>query len=195
VVNSNARHNTVADLIAAAKATRGGLTFASGGVGSFSHLAAELFRWRTGAELVHVPYRGTAPAAADLLAGRADFMVENYPSVQPWIAAGDFRVLAVGLPKRFSLLPNVPTMAEAGVADCEASSWFGLFARAGTPEPAIRAINQAVNNGLRAPAVLAKLTELGVEASGGSAEAFSALISKRLAEMGQVVRAAGIQPQ
>ncbi len=195
VVNSNARANNVADLIATARATRGGLTFASGGVGSFSHLAAELFRWRSGTELVHVPYRGTAPAAADLMAGRADFMFENYPSVQPWIASGDFRVLAVGLPKRFSLLPNVPTMAEAGVADCEASSWFGLFARAGTPEPAIRAINLAVNNGLRAPAVLAKLTELGVEASGGSAEAFGALISKRLAEMGQVVRAAGIQPQ
>ena len=195
VVNKASRFGNVAQLVAASKATRGGLTFASGGVGAFSHLAAELFRWRSGAELVHVPYRGTAPAAADLLAGRADFMVENYPSVQPWIASGDFRVLAVGLGKRFSLLPNVPTMAEAGVPNCEASSWFGVFTRAGSPAATIGAMNRAVNEGLRTPAVLAKLAELGVDATGGTPAAFRALIEQRLAEMGQVVRAAGIEPQ
>jgi tripartite-type tricarboxylate transporter receptor subunit TctC len=130
-----------------------------------------------------------------LLAGRADFMFENYPSVQPWIATGDFRVLAVGLAHRFSLLPDVPTMAEAGVANCEASSWFGLFTRAGSPAAAIQAMNRAVNEGLKTPAVQAKLAELGVEATGGTPEAFRALIEKRLAEMGEVVRAAGIQPQ
>ncbi len=195
VVNKASRFHSVAELIAASKTTRGGLTFASAGVGSFAHLAAELFRWRSGAELVHVPYRGTAPAAADVLAGRADFMVENYPSVQPWIASGDFRVLAVGLGRRFSQLPNVPTMAEAGVANCEASSWFGLFTRAGSPATAIGAMNRAVNEGLRTPAVLAKLAELGVEPTGGTPAAFRALIEQRLAEMGQVVRAAGIEPQ
>lgn len=195
VVHKSSRFHSVADLVAASKTMRGGLTMASGGVGSFSHLAAELFRWRSGAEMTHVPYRGTAPAAADILAGRADFMFENYPSVQPWIASGDFRVLGVGLPRRFSLLPNVPTMAEEGVVDCEASSWFGLFTRAGAPEAAIQAVNAAVNAGLRTPAVLAKLTELGVEATGGTAAAFRALVAKRLEEMGQVVRAAGIQPQ
>jgi tripartite-type tricarboxylate transporter receptor subunit TctC len=195
VVHKASRFNNVAEIIAASKATRGGLTFASAGVGSFAHLSAELFRWRSGADLVHVPYRGTAPAAADVLAGRADMMMENYPSVQPWIASGDFRVLAVGLGKRFSQLPNVPTMAEAGVPNCEASSWFGLFTRAGSPAAAISAMNQAVNEGLRTPAVLAKLAELGVEATGGTPEAFRALVSQRLAEMGQVVRAAGIEPQ
>lgn len=195
VVNKASRFRSVGEIIAASRTTRNGLAFASAGVGSFSHMAAELFRWRSGAELVHVPYRGTSPAAADLMAGRADFMVENYPSVQPWIASGDFRVLAVALSHRFSLLPNVPTMAEAGVPDCEASSWFGLFTRAGTPEEAIRAVNQAVNDGLKAPAVQAKLTELGVEATGGTSDAFRALIGKRLDEMAEVVRAAGIQPQ
>jgi tripartite-type tricarboxylate transporter receptor subunit TctC len=195
VVNKASRFHSIAEIIAASKSTRGGLTVASAGVGSFSHLAAELFRWRSGAELVHVPYRGTSPAAADLLAGRADFMFENYPSVQPWIATGDFRVLAVGLAHRFSLLPDVPTMAEAGVANCEASSWFGLFTRGGSPAAAIQAMNQAVNEGLKTPAVQAKLAELGVEATGGTPEAFRALIEKRLAEMGEVVRAAGIQPQ
>jgi tripartite-type tricarboxylate transporter receptor subunit TctC len=195
VVSKESPFHSVGEIIAAAKATRGGLTFASAGVGSFAHLAAELFRWRSGAELVHVPYRGTSPAATDVLAGRADFMVENYPSVQPWIASGDFRVLAVALSHRFSLLPAVPTMAEAGVKDCEASSWFGLFARAGAPPAAIQAVNQAVNEGLRTPAVQARLTELGVEATGGTPEAFRALIDKRLDEMAGVVRAAGIQPQ
>ena len=195
VVNKASPFHSVAELVAASRRSQGGLTLASAGVGSFSHLAAELFRWRSGAELVHVPYRGTSPAATDLLAGRADFMFENYPSVQPWIASGEFRVLAVGLAHRFSLLPDVPTMAEAGVPDCEASSWFGLFTRAGAPAEAIQALNRAVNEGLRTPAVQARLTELGVEAAGGTPEAFRALIERRLAEMGEVVRAAGIQPQ
>ena len=183
----------VAQVVAQARARP--MTFASAGVGSFAHLAGELFRWRAGLEMTHVPYRGTAPAVTDLLANRVDLMVENYPSVQPWIASGDLRVLAVGLGKRFSLLPQVPTLAEAGVADCEASSWFGVFTRSGTPAAVIATLNQAVNDSLRTPAVTAKLTELGVEATGGTPAAFRALIEKRLAEMGQVVRAAGIQPQ
>lgn len=195
VVNKASAFHSIAELVAAAKSSQGGLIFASAGVGSFSHLAAELFRWRSGAGLVHVPYRGTSPAATDLLAGRADFMFENYPSVQPWIASGEFRVLAVGLAHRFSLLPDVPTMAEAGVPNCEASSWFGLFTRAGAPAEAIEAVNRAVNEGLRTPAVQARLTELGVEATGGTPEAFRALIEKRLADMGEVVHAAGIAPQ
>ncbi len=193
VVAKGSPLQNVAQLIA--RGRQGGATFASAGIGSFAHLAGELFRWKAGLEMTHVPYRGTAPAVTDLLAGRVDLMVENYPSVQPWIASGDLRVLGVALGKRFSLLPQVATLAEAGVADCVASSWFGLFTRAGTPAAAIASLNQAVNDGLRTPAIQAKLTELGVEATGGTPAAFRSLIEQRLAEMGQVVRAAGIQPQ
>jgi len=168
------------------------MTYASAGTGSFAHLSGELFKWRAGVDVVHVPYRGTAPAATDILGGRVDVMFENYPSVQSYIASGDLRTLAIGAAQRSNLLPGVPTVAEEGVPHYESTSWFGLFARGGTPPAAIEALNGAINAGLRKPDTGARLTAMGVEPVGGTPSAFGTYIARRLAETGELIRTAKI---
>jgi tripartite-type tricarboxylate transporter receptor subunit TctC len=175
-----------------ARARGGQLSYASAGIGSFAHLSGELFKWRGGVELAHIPYRGTAPAVTDIIGGRVDVMFENFPSVQGWISSGELRVLALGATQRSSLLPGVPTVAEAGVPGYESTSWFGLFARAGTPEPALAAINTAINEGLRQPAIIERLAGLGVEPAGGTSAQFRAYLTRRLDETGALIRAARI---
>lgn len=192
VVRKDSPFQSLPQLIAAAKAAPGKLTYASAGIGSFAHLSGELLKWRAGIDMTHVPYRGTAPAATDLLGGRVDLMVENYPSVQGYLESGQMRPLAVGTAKRTSLLPNVPTVAEEGVADYQSSSWFGLFVRTGTPPAAITAVNTALNAGLTKPSVQQQLAKLGVEPVGGTPEAFDQFIAGQLAEIGQLIKAAHI---
>ncbi|GGG17895.1 MFS transporter [Caldovatus sediminis] len=183
------------DLVARARAEPGRLTFASAGIGSFAHLSAELFKWRAGVDLVHVPYRGTAPAATDLIAGRVDTMFENYPSVQAYLAAGEMRALAIAARRRSALLPEVPTAAEEGVPDYESSSWFGLFAPARTPRAAIEAVNGAIAAAIREPALAQRLAGLGVEPVGGTPEAFREYVARRIEETGAIIRTAGITAQ
>lgn len=193
VVRQDSPIRTLKDLIAAAKAAPNKLTYASAGVGSFAHLSGELFQWRAGVKMRHVPYRGSAPAATDLLAGRVDVMLENYPSVQSYIGSGLMRALAVGTLKPTALLPNVPTVAAEGVAGYESTSWFGLLVRTGTPAIAINAVNAAINAGLAEPAILRQLAQLGVEPVGGTPEAFDRYIATKLDETRQLVKAAGIK--
>ena len=193
VVRHDSPIQSLKQLIAAAKATPDKLTYASAGIGSFAHLSGELFNWRAGIKMTHVPYRGTAPAAIDLMGGRVDVMFENYPSVQSYLSSNQLRPLAVGTLKPTSLLPNVPTVVEEGVADYESTSWFGLFARTGTPAAAIDAINAAINTGLAGPSVRQQLATLGVEPVGGTAEAFDHYIAETLVETRQLVQAAGIK--
>ncbi|WP_426958953.1 Bug family tripartite tricarboxylate transporter substrate binding protein [Muricoccus radiodurans] len=190
VVRRDSPIRTVADLVERARA--GGMTFASAGVGSFAHLSGELFKARAGVDMTHVPYRGTAPAATDMIAGRVDAMFENLPSVQPFMAGGDLRAIAIGTPRRSSLMPDTPTVIEGGVAGYESSSWFGLFARAGSPAPAITAVNSAINEGLRDSALAARLASMGVEPVGGTPEAFRAYVTRRFEETGALIRAARI---
>jgi tripartite-type tricarboxylate transporter receptor subunit TctC len=192
VVRRDSPVRSVADLASRARAEPGKLTYASAGTGSFAHLSGELFKWRAGLDMVHVPYRGTAPAATDILAGRVDAMFENYPSVQSYIASGDFRTLAIGAARRSELLPGVPTVMEEGIPQYESTSWFGLFARAGTPPAAIEALNGAINAGIRKPETAARLVSLGVEPVGGTPQAFGAYIARRLGETGELIRAAKI---
>lgn len=192
VVRRDSPIRSIADLLREAKAAPGKLSYASAGTGSFAHLSGELFKWRAGVDLVHVPYRGTAPAATDILAGRIDVMFENYPSVQSYIASGDFRVLAIGAARRSGLLPGVPTVMEEGVPHYEATSWFGLFARSGTPVQAIETLNEAINKGLRKPETVARLGTMGVEPMVGTPAAFGTYIAQRLAEAGELIQAAKI---
>jgi tripartite-type tricarboxylate transporter receptor subunit TctC len=183
---------SIADLVAEAKRRPGQMTFASAGIGSFAHLSGELFKWRAGVDMVHIPYRGTAPAATDIMGGRIDAMFENYPSVQGQINAGDLRVLAIGATRRSALLPGIPTVAEAGVPGYESTSWFGLFARAGTPPAIVEQLNAAVGGAIRSPAVTARLADLGVEPAGGPPAEFRAYIERRLNETGELIRTARI---
>jgi tripartite-type tricarboxylate transporter receptor subunit TctC len=193
VVRQGSPLRSLKDLIAAAKAAPGKLTYASAGIGSFAHLSGALLEWRAGIKMTHVPYRGTAPAATDLIAGRVDLMVENYPSVQSYLEAGQMRALAVGTLKRTSFLPDVPTVAQAGVPGYESSSWFGLFARTGTPPVAVNAVNAAINAGLAEPSVRQQLAKLGVEPVGGTPKAFDAYIADQLEKMRALIHAAGIK--
>lgn len=193
VVARSSPIRSLRDLVERAKAAPGTMTYASAGIGSFAHLSGEMFKWRAGVDMTHVPYRGTAPAATDMIAGRVDAMFENYPSVQSYLASGDLRPLAIGAARRSALLPDVPTAIEEGVAGYESSSWFGLFARAGTPPQAIDTINAAINAGLRDPAVTARLAQLGVEPVGGTPAEFRTYIARRLDEAGELIRTARIR--
>jgi tripartite-type tricarboxylate transporter receptor subunit TctC len=192
VVRRDSPVGSVGDLVRRARAEPGKATYASAGIGSFAHLSGALFEWRAGVRMVHVPYRGTAPAATDLMAGQVDTMFENYPSVQGYIVSGDLRALALGAARRSGLLPGVPTVVEEGVPDYESASWFGLFVRAGTPSIAVEALNAAVEAGLRRPETAARLASLGVEPVGGTPAAFGDYIERRLREAGELIQAARI---
>lgn len=192
VVRRDSPLRSVRELLDRARAAPGTLTFASAGIGSFAHLSGELFKRRAAVDMAHVPYRGTAPAVTDMLAGHVDTMFENYPSVQSYLASGELRPLAIGSARRSALVPNLPTLIEEGVPDYDSSSWFGLFARAGTPAGAIAAVNRSINEGLRDPATAARLTTMGVEPVGGSPADFRAYIARRFEETGALIRAAGI---
>lgn len=193
VVSRNSPIRSLRELVERAKAAPGTMTYASAGIGSFAHLSGEMFKWRAGVDMIHVPYRGTAPAATDMIAGRVDAMFENYPSVQSYLASGDLRPLAIGAARPSALLPGVPTAIEQGVAGYESSSWFGLFARAGTPSLAVSAINAAINAGIREPATSARLAQLGVEPVGGTPAEFRAYVARRLDEAGELIRTARIR--
>lgn len=192
VVRRDSPIRSIADLLSAAKANPGKLTYGSAGIGSFAHLSGELFKWRAGVDLTHVPYRGTAPAATDIIGGRIDVMFENYPSVQAYLTGGELRTIAIGATARSALLPGVPTVMEAGVAGYESTSWFGLFARAGIPPAALSAMNAAINAGIAEPAMTARLAGLGIEPAGGTPAAFRDYIARRLDETGELIRTARI---
>jgi tripartite-type tricarboxylate transporter receptor subunit TctC len=164
---------SVGELIALAKREPGKLTFGSSGVGASNHLGPELLRSVTGVEMTHVPYRGSAPAIVDLSAGRVDIFFDNLPSILPHIRAGAVRALAAAAAERIPELPDVPTFKEAGIDGMVIDSWFGFLAPAGTPAPAIRALNAAFGQGLADPAVKKRLEELGVTPLGGTPEAIS----------------------
>lgn len=192
VVRQDSPIHTLKQLIEQAKANPAKLTFASAGVGSFGHLSGELFAWKAGISLTHVPYRGAAPAITDLLGGRIDLMFENYPSVAGNLHAGQIRAIAIGTAKPSAFLPGVPTAIEAGVPGYESASWFGLLVRAGTPATVIEKLNATINEGLTTPSVRDTLSKLGVEAVGGTPAAFQDYIGRRLAEMKQLAQAMNI---
>jgi tripartite-type tricarboxylate transporter receptor subunit TctC len=153
----------VQGLLAKIRATRGGLSFASTGVGSSNHLAGELLRLRTGVELNHVPYRGGGPALSDLIAGTVPMAFLNLPTVLPAHEAGQVKILGVGGKSRLSSRPDIPTIAEQGVPDYNVQSWTGLFAPAGTPQSIINRLSAEIRNLLGQPAMRQRLKDLGSE--------------------------------
>jgi len=192
VVNPDLPVKTVAELIAYAKANPGKLNFGSSGLGASQHLTGELFKRRTGVNMVHVPYRGGGPAMTDLVAGRIQLMFETIPSATPYITSGQLRPLAVTVETRSPQLPDVPTMAEAGVKDFVSRGWLGLAAPAGTPQPIIDKLNLAVAKALAVPAISKRLTELGLVVEGSSPAAFSSFLDAEITSFRTLITEANI---
>ena len=194
VVKDKQRYPTVAALLAAAKVAPGRITYASSGDGSPQHLAGLMFETRTKAQLLHVPYKGGAPAINDTLAGSVDAMFAVMPEAIAHIQAGKLHALGVMSPQRSPVLPNVPTMVESGFADLSLSAWIGLFAPAKTPRPIIDQLNRAVVAALDAE-LKAKLAENGMEVAASTPEELERLIARDIKLHAELVKAAGLTPQ
>jgi tripartite-type tricarboxylate transporter receptor subunit TctC len=185
---------TVADLVRAAKANPGKLNMASSGNGTSIHLSGELFKAMTGTDLVHFPYRGSGPALIDLIGGNMDLMFDNLPSALPQIKAGKLKALAVTSAQRSAVLPDVPTLAEAGgaaLAGYEATSWFGLLAPAATPADVVARLAEEVARTLSSPAVSERLLGQGAIPSGMGPAGFAKMIAAETKKWAQVVKISG----
>ena len=185
---------TLADLFRAARANPGKLNVASSGNGTSIHLAAELYKSMTGTFMLHLPYRGSGPALIDLIAGNVDLMFDNLPSALPHIKSGRLKALAVTSSKRSVALPDVPTVAEAGgpmLSSFEASSWFGLFAPAGTPADIVNRLQQETARAMAQPAVNERLMAQGALPGGQPPAEFASFINAETQKWAQVVKASG----
>ena len=190
VVNSELRVNSVADLIALAKQRP--VSFASSGKGGAPHLSGELFGTTTKSQTLHVPYKGSGPAAVDVAAGRVDIMFDAAPSLLPHIKSGKVKPIAAVGDQRNSLLPDVPTFTELGYPQMVASLWYGVMAPAGTPAPIINKLNAALNKVLAAPDMKARLAERGAAVMLGSAQDYARFVDTDYARWGQVIKQAGV---
>lgn len=195
VVNPKLPVKTVPEYLAYAKANPGKLTCASSGSGSSIHLSCELFKMQTGTDILHVPYRGSGPAVADLLGGQVDSMFDNLPSSLPHVQAGKLRAIGVTSPQRLPAVPEVPTLAESGLPGFDVESWFGLMAPAGTPQPVIERLNQALNKALADPALVASYKQAGFYApqQPNTPETYARKIASEIDKWGAVVKRADIK--
>jgi tripartite-type tricarboxylate transporter receptor subunit TctC len=195
VVNPLLPVKTVAELIALAKSKPGSLSYASTGNGSSNHISMELFKSLAGVDIVHIPYKGSAPAVTDLLGGQVMLMFDNVPNVLPQVKAGKLRGLASSGNRRTALAPDIPTVAEAGVPGYELTVWFGLVAPAGTPREVIRQLNAEVVRILAMPDVRERFMAQGVEPLGSTPEEFGEHIKSQMVRWGKVVRDAGVKAE
>jgi tripartite-type tricarboxylate transporter receptor subunit TctC len=193
VVHSDVPAKTVKELIELAKSKPGELAYASSGPGTPHHLAPELFKSMTGTSILHVPYKGGAPAAADLLAGRVQMMLAPLNNVAPFLGTGKLRVLAVGGQKRVASLPSVPTMEEAGVPNFNVEHWYGIVAPVGTPKSIIAKMNSAIGAALDLPDLIAKIELQGMEAKSTTPKEMSAMIRAGFERWGTVIEQAKIK--
>jgi tripartite-type tricarboxylate transporter receptor subunit TctC len=184
---------SVQELIDYARKNPGKLLNASSSNGSPGHVAAELFKFMTGTEIVHVPYKGGAPAINDLIAGRVQLMFEALNSIEPFAKSGQVRALAVSGDHRSPAFPDLPTIAEAGVPGYSAPGWVGIIAPAGLPRPLVDKLNAASNRAIQSPAFAKWNAGIGNEPGGGTPEQFGALIASDYKKWGEVIKRAGIQ--
>lgn len=184
---------SVQELVAYARANPGRLTFASAGNGGSSHLVGEYFKYRTGVDMTHVPYRGEAPATADVAAGQVDLMFNTLVSTLPHLRSGKVRMLATTTRERLADYPDIPTVAEAlRLDDFEASSWAALYAPAGTPMPIVQRLSSEVDAALKQPAVAQRIAGLGARAAGGPPQRLAAFQSAERDKWAKVIQAARI---
>ncbi|MDP2296565.1 MAG: tripartite tricarboxylate transporter substrate binding protein [Pseudolabrys sp.] len=194
VVSPKVEAKTLADLVKLAKANPGKLNFGSPGVGTTGHLGLALLMHAADIKLTHVPYKGAAPAITDLLAGQIDGVVDNPPTVLPHIAAGKLKPLAVAGKQRMTQLPDLPTTAEAGIANFEASSWFGVAAPAGTPPAIVAQLHKAIAAAVKQPVMSERFAKSGARLLGNTPDEFAKQIVADRKMWGDVIKAAGITP-
>ncbi|MFI5447875.1 Bug family tripartite tricarboxylate transporter substrate binding protein [Polaromonas sp. UC242_47] len=192
VVPTEVPVRSVAELVALAKGKPGSLSFASSGAGSSTHLSGELFKAMAGIDILHVPYRGSAQALTDVVAGQVTMLFDNAPSSIGFIQQGKLRALAVTSSKRLSNLPEVPTVDEAGIKGYESLSWSGIVAPTATPKPVIAKLNQAIDRILKSDEIKRRLAALGVDPVGGPPEAFARHIRTESDKWGKLVKSANI---
>ncbi len=194
VVPPNSPFNSPKDIVARAKATPGKLTYASAGSGTAQHLAAELFRQQSGLNMLHVPYKGGAPALSDLMGGQVDMMFSNMAASYPLVSGKKLRVLATTGAKRSPTLPDVPTISESGLPGYQVYEWNGLFAPAGTSAEIIEKINKATIEVLAQPAIKERLAAIGAEASGDKPQEFRKFLDAERAKWATVIKQGNIRP-
>lgn len=195
VVHPSLPANSVSELVALLKAAPGKYNYGSSGVGGAGHLAMALFESMAGVDVVHVPYKGGAPAVVDLVAGRLTLMMANLTTAQPHIRAGKLRGLGVGKVKRSPLFPEMPTIAEAGVKGYEANNWNGVVAPTGTPRLAIERLHQEIVATLKEPAIADRMARAGLEPVGDTPAEFAQYLKSEAAKWGKLVKSAGIKPE
>ncbi len=191
VVSAKTPHASVKSLVEAARASPGKLNYSSAGVGTTQHLAAELFKLRTRSFIVHIPYRGSSPSLAALIAGEVDFSFANIPAIHGHVKSGRLRPLALAAPARDPQLPEVPTMKEAGVEGVEVSVWYGVFAPAATPKEIVQKLADAVVRAARDPDVRKRLLDQGANPVGSTPEEFSRFMRAEVARWAEVIKVSG----
>ncbi|HZR02184.1 MAG TPA: tripartite tricarboxylate transporter substrate binding protein [Burkholderiales bacterium] len=194
IVNPTLPAKSVADFISVAKSRPGKLNYGSTGTGSSLHMAAEMFSMMTGASMVHVPYKGSAPALTDLAGGQLDAMFENVPTAIPFIQSGKVRALAVTSTQRSAMLPDIPTMQDAGLSGYDFHGWLGVLAPAGTPKEVVAKLNAEIDRAIKGD-LNKKLLDLGLDVVSGTPEQFASYMRQDIDTYAKIVKAAGITPQ
>ncbi len=194
VVHPSLPANTVKEFVALAKNSPGRITYGSAGIGSAGHLGPALFEYHAQVKLSHIPYKGGGPALLAIAGGELQMMIQTMPDTIRQVRAGRLRLLAVSTAKRVPDLPDVPTIAEAGVPGYDYSTWFGFFAPGTTPRPLVAKLNEVVNKQLAMSDLQAEFRKDGLEPIGSSVEAIRSLVNSEIDKWGKVIQAAGIEP-
>lgn len=194
VVHPSVPANTVAELIAYLKANPGKVNYSSVGNGSMQHLSAELFKQYAGVDIVHVPYKGTSPALVDLTAGRIQLAFETMPAVLPLVRSGQLKAIAVTTPNRSNLMPEIPTLDEAGLKGFDATIWYGVFGPAGMPREVTGKLSQAIVSALRTPELAKRLADLGADVSAGTPAELGDFLREQVAKWTTFIKQRGIEP-
>jgi len=195
IVTHSGFASNLQDFIAKVKEKPGAYNFGSGGNGTSNHLAGELFNIVAGTKLVHVPYKGVNLAMQDVLAGSIHMVVIGLPAAGPHIKSGRLRALAVVAPRRLAALPDVPTATEAGLANYDVTTWYGILAPAGTPHPIVARLNSEIVKAMQSPDVKERLANIGIEPRTSTPEEFSAFIREEMTKWADVIRKAGLKAE
>lgn len=195
VVGPGVKANSVSELIASAKAQPGKMTYASAGNGTTIHLGAELFNAMAGVDIMHVPYKGSAPAMTDLLGRQVDIMFDSVSSAKPHIDSGRLKALAVTTTKRSSVLPNVPTLNEAGLKGYELNGWYAVFVPAKTPRPVVDKLNAEITKAIKHPDVAKRFAQLGAEPVGSSPEELAKYLGSEIPRWSEIIRTRDIKAE